>query len=195
MCGGVLAFANLRRLSTILAPNFSRDSASIDGVNRGQAGYPPSWSRHRAKYQQVPRLRARNWHRVFSSDWAYAIGVVIGCSRSALFGRRDRVFDAERVSRYGFLQLGKVETLPKREMHVGLQWNKQLARCQTFFGKLRLNHSIGQEAIPLCRWEIAWGFTGCPADLVLAVKKNTAQAAWRYSVCARSNRLPGPHLS
>ena len=48
----------------------------------------------------------------------------IGCSRSVLFGRRDRVFDAEGVSRFGFLQLGKVETLPILKMHVGLQWNK-----------------------------------------------------------------------
>ena len=51
MYGRVLAFANLRCLSIILAPNFSRDSPSIDGVNRGRAGYPPSWSRNRAKYQ------------------------------------------------------------------------------------------------------------------------------------------------
>ena len=61
-----------------------------------------------------------------------------GVHGSVLFGRRDQVFEAEGVSPFGFQQLGKVETLPILEMHVGLQWNKQLARCRTIFWKTSL---------------------------------------------------------
>ncbi|MDG2012096.1 MAG: Lpg1974 family pore-forming outer membrane protein [Pirellulaceae bacterium] len=64
--------------------------------------------------------------------------LVSGVHGSVLFGRREQVFAAQGASSFGFQQLGKVETLPILEMHIGLQWVKQLSRCRSVFLKTSL---------------------------------------------------------
>ena len=84
-----------------------------------------------------------------------------GLFGSLMFGRRDHT--VTDVGNLQFRQLGKIEPLSIFEMYLGLQWNFQVARCQTAFVRTAIESQYWSGSESPGETDTDFGFYGLTA--------------------------------
>ncbi len=85
-----------------------------------------------------PKLGIEYFRPIGHTDLEFQSGMF----GSLLFGRREQVLVRQGPIPLQYQQLGKVETLSIFELYLGVEWNRQLSHCRTFFLKTALESQL-----------------------------------------------------